>query len=186
VKRLCSDFKKNERGEEEIRQVVALSSLCMHKSFGSLNIKSHENGVYVQIMAKAELHLSMLESELLSRIDLDGSQKQSRKGGMRKSNVRSPSKKTEISAREVATRNETPTPTRQCRTFARHQSRAWEEQAQVIPLNFRVYIVCVFFCEGLSHIDFGKPEYTVRCRVTTLMSHFSSRGRRTTSRNHQN
>ena len=58
--------------------LVALSSLCMRTSFGSLKIMSHENCVYVQIMAKAELHLSMLENELLSRIDLDGSQKQSR------------------------------------------------------------------------------------------------------------
>jgi hypothetical protein len=145
VKRLCSDFKKNERGEEEIRQVGSCGPLFFVHAhvIGSLNIKFHENVVYVQIMAKAELHLSMLENELLSRIDLDGSQKQSRKGGMRKSNARSPSKTTEISAREVATRNETPTPTRLSRTLARHQSRAWEKKAQVIPLYFRVCIVCV-------------------------------------------
>ena len=140
--------------------LVALSSLCMRTSFGSLKIMSHENCVYVQIMAKAELHLSMLENELLSRIDLDGSQKQSRKGGMRKSNARSPSKKTEISAREVATRNKTQTPNRQSRTLSRHQSRAWEEQAQVIPLHFRVCIVCVLLFGSESHSFRKNPMYS--------------------------
>jgi len=138
VKRLCSDFKKNERGEEEIRQVGSRGPLSFVHAHVIDVQAAHENGVYVQIMAKAELHLSMLENELLSRIDLDGSQKQSRKGGMRKSNARSPSKKTEISTRDVATRNETPTPTGLSQTLARHQSRAWEKQAQVIPLHFRV------------------------------------------------
>ena len=143
MKRLCSDFKKNERGEEDIRKVFLWwPSLSWY--YTAVELHFSLKVLHAQIMATAELHLSMLEKELLSRIDLDGSRKNGKRGEKQSSNERSPLKKAE--KREVGTRNETQTPTRQRQTSVNKQSRAWEEQAfnaQVRALHLRFEDICI-------------------------------------------